>query len=78
MVSAAYAIRTVGRLFTGPVRSSMLQVEDLRRSELFAALVLAAGIIILGVLPSQALELMTPSITQFSNIFSHVTTGVLH
>jgi len=78
MVSAAYAIRTVGRLFTGPVRSSMLQVDDLRRSELFAALVLAAGIILLGVLPSPTLELMTPSITQFSNIFSPVTTGVLH
>ena len=69
MVSAAYAIRTIGRLFTGPVRSSMLDVEDLRPNELFAALVLAAGIIYLGVLPSQALDLMTASVTQFSNNF---------
>lgn len=70
MVSAAYAIRTIGRLFTGPVRSSMQDVEDLRPNELFAALVLAAGIIYLGVLPAQALDLVTASATQFSNIFT--------
>ncbi|MEN8167298.1 MAG: NADH-quinone oxidoreductase subunit M [Pseudomonadota bacterium] len=70
MVSAAYAIRTVGRLFTGPVRSSMKEVEDLRYNELFAALVLSTGIITLGVLPAQALNLMTASVTQYSNIFA--------
>ena len=28
IISAAYAIRTVGRLFTGPVRSRMARVDD--------------------------------------------------
>ena len=77
MISAAYAIRTVGRLFTGPVRSSMQEVEDLRANELFAALLLAGGIIILGVLPGQTLELMTASVTQFSDIFAGTAAGGL-
>jgi NADH-quinone oxidoreductase subunit M len=70
MVSAAYALRTVGRLFTGPVRSSMLEVADLRRNELFASLVLAAGIIVLGVLPSTVLNLMSASVSRFSMLFA--------
>lgn len=70
MVSAAYALRTVGRLFTGPVRSSMRDVEDLRPNELFASLVLAAGIIVLGVLPSTVLNLMSASVSRFSMLFA--------
>ena len=49
-----------------------MNIDQLRAqfpNELFAALVLAAGIIYLGVLPSQALDLMTASVTQFSNNF---------
>ncbi len=69
MVSAAYAIRTVGLLFTGPVRNSMRDVEDLRRSELLAVSVLSLGIILLGILPAPALELMSASISQFSAAF---------
>jgi NADH-quinone oxidoreductase subunit M len=70
MVSAAYALRTVGRLFTGPVRSSMRDVADLRRSELFASLLLAGGIIVLGVLPSSVLNLMSASVSRFSMLFA--------
>lgn len=69
MVSAAYAIRTVGRLFTGPVRSEMRAVSDLQRSELIAAGVLSAGIVLLGLFPAPALNLMSASINQFSQLF---------
>ena len=75
MVSAAYAIRTVGRLFTGPVRSSMRDVADLGRTELFAALTLAAGILFLGILPATALDLMSASVADFSGIFGADTAG---
>ncbi len=78
MVSAAYAIRTVGRLFTGPVRDSMRDVEDLRHNELFAALILAGGIIFLGVLPAQSLELISVSVDRFSDIFAVAKGGVLN
>jgi NADH-quinone oxidoreductase subunit M len=70
MISAAYAIRTVGRLFTGPVRPQMSEVQDLRPTELFAALVLSAGILLLGVFPAGVLELMNASVTRVSAIFT--------
>lgn len=69
MISAAYAIRTVGRLFTGPVRPEMKNVQDLRPGELLAAGVLTAGILLLGVFPSGALELMEASVLRFSAVF---------
>jgi len=70
MISAAYAIRTVGRLFTGPVRPQMSQVQDLRPTEMFAALVLSAGILLLGIFPAGALELMSASVTRVSTLFT--------
>ncbi len=75
LVSAAYAIRTVGRLFTGPVRSSMRDVADLGRTELFAALTLAAGILFLGILPATALDLMSASVADFSGNFGVAAPG---
>ncbi len=70
MVSAAYAIRTVGRLFTGPVRAEMRAVPDLRRGELLASGVLTAGIIVLGIFPAPILELMAASVARFSAAFA--------
>ena len=70
MISAAYAIRTVGLLFTGPVRPQMSKVQDLRPTELFAALVLSAGILLLGVFPAGALELMSASVSRVSAVFT--------
>lgn len=72
MISAAYAIRTVGRLFTGPVRPEMKNVEDLRPSELLAAGVLTAGILLLGVFPAGALDLMAASVYRFSSAFAGI------
>ena len=54
LISAAYAIRTVGRLFTGPVRPQMRNLTDLRGSEMVAASVLTAGILLLGLFPAPA------------------------
>jgi NADH-quinone oxidoreductase subunit M len=70
LISAAYAIRTVGRLFTGPVRPQMRQVEDLRPQEMIAAGTLSAGILLVGIFPSSTLELMGASVAQLSALFA--------
>ncbi|MCB1851658.1 MAG: NADH-quinone oxidoreductase subunit M [Gammaproteobacteria bacterium] len=69
MISAAYAIRTVGRLFTGPVRARMRNIPDLYRSEMVAASVLTAGIVLLGLFPAFALRLVAGSVARFSAMF---------
>ncbi len=69
LISAAYAIRTIGRLFTGPVRAQMREVEDLRPTELVAAGVLSFGIVALGVFPQYAVQLMAASVANLSNLF---------
>ena len=70
MISAAYAIRTVGRMFTGPSRGDMSDIADLRGSEMLAAGLLTAGIIFLGVFPASLLQYITPSITNLSRLFN--------
>ena len=69
LISAAYAIRTVGRLFTGPVRSEMKVVMDLQPAEMMLALVLTIGFLLPGIMPSLLLDLMSTSIAQLSNLF---------
>jgi NADH-quinone oxidoreductase subunit M len=69
MVSAAYAIRAVGRLFTGPVRAEMHGLQDLRPPELLAAGVLSTGIVLLGVFPAPLLALLAAAVTRFSDNF---------
>ena len=70
VISAAYAIRTVGRLFTGPVRAEMLDVPDLRRMEMAAAGLLAVGTVALGIMPAPALALIDASISRFTMLFN--------
>ncbi|OQX43159.1 MAG: oxidoreductase, partial [Candidatus Sedimenticola endophacoides] len=70
LVSAAYGVRTIGRLFTGPVRPEMENVSDLRTGEMLAAGVLSLGILLLGIFPAPALEMMSASISQLSGAFA--------
>jgi len=70
MISAAYAIRTIGRLFTGPSRKNMHEVADLRKTEMVAAGMLTAGTIILGVFPATLLQYITPSVASLSHLFN--------
>jgi NADH-quinone oxidoreductase subunit M len=69
LISAAYAVRTMGRLFTGPVRPRMRDVADLRPTEMAAAGVLAIGIVGCGVAPGSLLALMSASVAQLSALF---------
>ncbi|MCU7799001.1 MAG: NADH-quinone oxidoreductase subunit M [gamma proteobacterium symbiont of Lucinoma myriamae] len=84
MISAAYAARTMGRLFTGPAHSSsgnfdsgkansehsgMNNISDLQPVELFAASILVFGFLYLGLFPGFALDLINASASHFSQLF---------
>lgn len=72
LVSGAYAIRTIGILFTGPSRPAMAKVADLRSSELMAAGVLVLGTVVLGLFPQFMLDLMGESVNHMLTVFEGV------
>jgi len=65
IVSAAYNMRTVKRLFTGPAKSSMQNIADLRPTEFIAASILMMGILLLGIYPSLVLDVISPAVQDF-------------
>lgn len=69
LISAAYAFRTVGRLFTGPVGETMRDVPDLTRSEMAAAGALSFGILAIGLHPAPALTLVGASVARLAGFF---------
>lgn len=70
LISAAYAIRTIGRLFTGPVHCDIETLPDLKSTEVLAASVLSLGLVLLGVYPTPVLELMSSSVAEISQLFA--------
>jgi NADH-quinone oxidoreductase subunit M len=72
LISAAYAIRTVGRLFTGPVRAEMAGVPDLRPTEFIAAGLLTTAVLLLGFFPTALLQLLGASVARFGALFGAV------
>jgi NADH-quinone oxidoreductase subunit M len=70
LISAAYAMRTIGLLFTGPVKPQMQQIDDLKTPELLAAGVLVTGIVLFGLLPAPLIELSAATISQMNNQIS--------
>jgi NADH-quinone oxidoreductase subunit M len=68
LISAAYAMRTIGLLFTGPVKPEMQQIQDLRPTELLAAGILAAAIVFFGILPASLVDLSAATVTQFDSL----------
>ncbi len=70
VISAAYALRTVGRLFTGPVSENMLRLPDLSRGEFTAAAILTAGSLIVGLYPAPMLSLIATSVRHYAQFFA--------
>ena len=70
LIGAAYAIRTISLLFTGPVKPPMQQLEDLKTSELWTAGILVGGVLLLGFLPSSLLDLSAATISQMNGLIS--------
>jgi NADH-quinone oxidoreductase subunit M len=69
LIGAAYAFRTVGRLFTGPASASMGTVPDLGRTEMAAAGLLAFGIVAIGLHPAPLLALIGTSVARLARLF---------
>ena len=70
LIGAAYAIRTISLLFTGPTKLSMQGLEDLRSSELLATGILVSSIVLLGLFPTPLLELSSSTINQMSTVIN--------
>jgi NADH-quinone oxidoreductase subunit M len=68
LISTAYAIRTIGLLFTGPVKPQMKQIEDLRPQELLALGILVSGIVLFGLLPAALIDLSTATISEMNSL----------
>lgn len=67
LITAAYSLRTINLLFTGPEHPRMQGLKDLRPAELVAAGVLAFGIVTLGILPAAWLGLSAATVNQISH-----------
>jgi NADH-quinone oxidoreductase subunit M len=70
IISAAYAVRTIGRLFTGPVSTRMQNLPDLTRGELTAAAVLTLGTLIIGFYPAPLLTLIAATVSLYAGGFA--------
>jgi NADH-quinone oxidoreductase subunit M len=70
VISAAYAVRTVGRLFAGTASARMQGLPDLTRGELVAATVLTAGSLAIGLYPSPLLYLIAASVGRYAQLFA--------
>lgn len=77
LVTASYGVRTIKRLFTGPTKEVMNDVDDLQPVEVLAAIVLTSGILLFGFYPEPILDMITPTITDFiSSVNSSANDGV--
>lgn len=68
LISAAYAMRTIGLLFTGPVKPQMQSIADLRPLEMMASGILVAGIVLFGLLPGPLIELSTATVARMLSV----------
>ena len=69
LVSAAYAVRTLGQLFAGPPRPELAQLQDLRPGEWIAVVPLAGGLLFLGLHPAPVIHLMGASVKALTAAF---------
>jgi NADH-quinone oxidoreductase subunit M len=70
LITAAYAIRIVTVLFTGPTRTKLQHIADLRPYEMFAAGILVSGIVLFGLLPSPLIKLSSATISQLHHLIN--------
>jgi len=68
LIGAAYAMRTVSLLFTGPVKAQMRHIEDLRAPEMLAVGILVTGIVLFGLQPTPLLDLSSATISQMNDV----------
>jgi NADH-quinone oxidoreductase subunit M len=70
LIGAAYAIRTISLLFTGPMKMEMQQLEDLKASELLASGILVMSIVLFGLVPAPLIALSAATLGQMQYVIS--------
>ena len=70
LISAAYAMRTIGLLFTGPVKPRMQSVPDLKPVELLMSGVLVGSIVLFGILPASLIELSSETVSRMLRVIA--------
>lgn len=68
VVGAAYALRTVNLLLTGPVKPGMQSIPDLRPVEWMASGVLVAGCLLFGLLPQPLIDLSSATVEHMMGV----------
>jgi NADH-quinone oxidoreductase subunit M len=68
LIGAAYAMRTVSLLFTGPIKAQMQHIEDLKAPEMLAVGILVTGIVFFGLKPAPLLDLSAATISQMNDV----------
>ncbi|AEJ01432.1 proton-translocating NADH-quinone oxidoreductase, chain M [Nitrosomonas sp. Is79A3] len=70
LIGTAYAMRTIGMLFTGPVKPQMRDIEDLKLYELIAASFLVVLIVLFGLWPAPLIDLSMATMNQMNGTIS--------
>jgi NADH-quinone oxidoreductase subunit M len=70
LITAAYSIRTIGLLFTGPVKPFIRPIDDLKVHEMFAASLLVISIIGFGLIPTPLLDLSASTLKHINILHS--------
>lgn len=70
LIGTAYAMRTIGMLFTGPVKPQMRDIEDLKLYELIAASFLVVLIVLFGLWPAPLIDLSMATMNQMNSTIS--------
>lgn len=70
LIGTAYAMRTIGMLFTGPVKPQMRNIEDLKLYELIAAGFLVVLIVLFGLWPAPLIDLSMATMNQMNSTIS--------
>lgn len=69
IITAAYSLRAIGKLFFGPTNPRWIHLRDLEPREILAAAPLGCLIIALGVAPRAALDLVAATISHMATLF---------
>ncbi len=69
LIGAAYALRVIRRISTGPERATVNDFADLGGSEAATAGLLASGIVLIGFYPAPLLGLIAASVAQLAQQF---------
>jgi NADH-quinone oxidoreductase subunit M len=67
VVTAVYILRAVGQVSMGPLKFSSDQKDDARWNEKWAAVILIAGILIMGLAPFWLNDLVSPGVELITN-----------